>query len=90
MPKPLPEAEGRPHTVLGGKISSETGELYRQAAEFPGPSWPKVNGVDAPSQSSHWTTHGRPDVHADPHVHGYYFDSAQQQWMETGAQGFSW
>jgi RHS repeat-associated protein len=89
MPKPDPAAKGWPHTVLGGKVSSKTGETYRQAAEFPGESWPKVGGVDAPTQETHWTTHGRPDVHANPHVHGYYFDS-ELKWTQMGPQGFSW
>lgn len=36
IPLPDPAAEGRPHTVLGGKISSSTGEVYRQSATFSG------------------------------------------------------
>lgn len=35
IPLPDPAAQGRPHTVLGGKISSKTGEIYRQSATFP-------------------------------------------------------
>ena len=38
IPLPNPEAQGRPHTVLGGKVSSETGEVYRQSATFSGGS----------------------------------------------------
>ncbi|MGC6768498.1 hypothetical protein ACYSNR_02680 [Enterococcus sp. LJL128] len=30
IPLPDPLAEGRPHTILGGKASSKTGEVYRQ------------------------------------------------------------
>lgn len=37
MPDPL--AEGRPHIVIGGRISAETGEIYRQTATFTGGTW---------------------------------------------------
>lgn len=45
IPLPDPAADGRPHTVLGGKLSSETGEIYRQSATFPATTWPKANGM---------------------------------------------
>jgi RsiW-degrading membrane proteinase PrsW (M82 family) len=89
MPKPLKDAIG-PHTVIGGKISGKTGEAYRQTAEFPGPSWPKVDGVDAPTHSTDWSDHGTPQHHADPHVHGYYFDRDQRKWFKGPPQGTFW
>lgn len=36
IPLPDPKAGGRAHTVLGGKVSSVTGEQYRQSATFAG------------------------------------------------------
>jgi len=60
IPLPDPAAEGRPHTVLGGKISSETGEVYRQSATFPDGTWPTANGHDVPWSEVHWTDHGTP------------------------------
>ena len=36
IPLPDPEAQGRPHTVLGGATSSKTGVDYRQSATFGG------------------------------------------------------
>ncbi len=54
IPLPDPVAEGRPHTVLGGKVSSETGEVYRQSATFPGGTWPSANGYDVPWSEVHW------------------------------------
>lgn len=33
---------------MGGKVSSETGEVYRQSATFPGGTWPNANGYDVP------------------------------------------
>lgn len=60
IPLPDPRAEGRPHTVIGGKVSSKTGELYRQTATFDGNAWPRANGYDVPRSEVHWTDHGRP------------------------------
>ena len=48
IPLPDPKAQGRPHTVLGGKVSSETGEVYRQTATFRVGSWPTANGYEVP------------------------------------------
>jgi RHS repeat-associated protein len=87
LPKPDPAAQG-PHTVLGGKVSDKTGEVYRQSATFAGNA-PKVNGVDVPTHETHWGSHGRPD-HPNPHVHGYSWDSFQKRWIRGEHQGFSW
>ena len=57
IPLPDPRAEGRPHTVIGGKVSSETGEVYRQTATFDGNAWPRANGYDVPRSEVHWTDH---------------------------------
>ncbi len=84
IPLPDPRAEGRPHTVIGGKVSSETGEIYRQTAEFRGGSWPLENGIEVPISEIHWTDHGRPDVHANPHQHVFTYDPVQKQWVRSG------
>lgn len=67
-------AGGRPHTVLGGKLSSETGEIYRQSATFPATTWPKANGHDIPWSEVHWTNHGKPQFHTNPHEHIFKYD----------------
>lgn len=72
IPLPDPNAQG-PHTVLGGKVSSKTGEAYRQSATFPGETWPKANGQNVPWSEVHWTNHGRGD-HGNPHQHIFIFD----------------
>ena len=79
---PLPDsaAEGRPHTVLGGKVSSETGEVYRQSATFMGGSWPTANGYEVPISEVHWTVHGRPAEHTNPHQHVFIFDFVNYYW----------
>ena len=75
IPLPDPAANGRAHTVLGGKVSSGSGETYRQSATFPGNTWPKANGKDVPISEVHWGDHGRSD-HSNPHHHyfNYIFD----------------
>ena len=50
IPLPDKRANGRPHTVLGGKVSSKTGEVYRQSATFNGGSWPTANAHSNPHQ----------------------------------------
>jgi RHS repeat-associated protein len=71
VPLPLPEAQGRPHTVLGVRTGSD-GEEYRQSATFPSGTWPKANGQDVPWGRVDWSTHGRGD-HAFPHLHPFVF-----------------
>ena len=85
IPLPDPAAEGRSHTVLGGKISSETGEVYRQSATFQG-SWPLANGQEVPLSEVHWSNHGRGD-HMDPHQHIFTWNSVQKKW-ERGSPTF--
>jgi RHS repeat-associated protein len=72
MPLPLPEAGGRPHTVLGTKTGSDGAEC-RQSATFPAGTWPKANGQDVPWGRVDWSTHGRGD-HAFPHLHPFVFN----------------
>jgi len=84
IPLPDPAAEGRPHTVLGGKISSETGEVYRQSATFPGGTWPAVNGHDVPWSEVHWTDHGTPHHHTNPHQHIFEYNPDKGGWVRKG------
>ncbi|EPJ7088698.1 RHS repeat domain-containing protein [Citrobacter amalonaticus] len=79
IPLPDPAAEGRPHTVLGGKVSSLDGEVYRQSATFPGETWPSANGQQVPWSEVHWGNHGRSD-HANPHQHIFEYDSSDGGW----------
>jgi hypothetical protein len=73
IPLPDPNAQG-PHTVLGGKISSKTGEVYRQSATFPEGSWPTANGQNVPWSEVHWTDHGTPKYHVNPHQHIFTYE----------------
>ena len=84
MPLPDPNANGAPHSVLGGKISSKTGELYLQEAQFPGgETYPPYQGsTDIPFREIHWTDHGRPWDHTNPHQHVYTFENGQ--WVRSG------
>ena len=87
IPLPLPEAQGRPHTVLGGHTSekSNPGEVYRQSAEFPGPSWPKgPGGFDVPTGRVDWSSHGTRTPHPDPHIHPYVFDISRRNTPDRG------
>ena len=84
IPLPDPAAEGRPHTVLGGKVSSETGEIYRQSATFPGGTWPTVNGHDVPWSEVHWTDHGTPYHHTNPHHHIFEYNPDKGGWIRKG------
>lgn len=84
IPLPDPAAEGRPHTVLGGKVSSETGEIYRQSATFPGGTWPTVNGHDVPWSEVHWTDHGTPYHHTNPHQHIFEYNPDKGGWIRKG------
>ncbi|MDE5907125.1 MAG: hypothetical protein K2H52_00005, partial [Lachnospiraceae bacterium] len=84
IPLPDPAAEGRPHTVLGGKVSSETGEIYRQSATFPSGTWPTVNGHDVPWSEVHWTDHGTPYHHTNPHQHIFEYNPDKGGWIRKG------
>ena len=82
IPLPDPAALGRPHTVIGGRISS-TGEIYRQTATFPGGTWPSANGQSVPWSEVHWTTHGTPRFHTNPHQHIFTFDFQHGFWLRN-------
>ena len=79
IPLPDPNATG-PHTVLGGKVSSETGEIYRQSATFPEGTWPPANGQNVPWSEVHWTNHGRGD-HTNPHQHIFEYNPDKGGWI---------
>ena len=81
IPLPDPDAQGRPHTVLGSKISSETGEIYLQSATFPGGTYPSVNGYDVPWSEVHWTDHGTPHHHTSPHQHIFEYNPDKGGWI---------
>ncbi|WP_241651962.1 RHS repeat-associated core domain-containing protein [Pseudoalteromonas phenolica] len=83
IPLPLTEAEGRAHTVLGMRVGSD-GNIYRQSAQFPSNTWPKVNGKDVPMSEVHWSNHGRGD-HLSPHQHQFKFDGTG--WIREGGNG---
>ncbi len=82
---PLAEtaAQGRPHTVLGGKVSSETGEVYRQSATFPAGTWPTANGQNVPWSEVHWTDHGAPHHHTNPHQHIFEYRPDKGGWIRS-------
>ena len=80
IPLPDPDARGRAHTVLGGKKSSKTGEVYRQSAAFPENTWPTANDYDVPWSEVHWTNHGRGD-HFNPHQHEFIYDPTRGGWI---------
>lgn len=88
IPLPDPAAQGRPHTVLGGKVSSKTGEVYRQSATFNGGSWPTANGQEVPLSEVHWTNHGRADVHSNPHQHVFNYDFDNRYWYRSDPEIF--
>lgn len=79
VPLPMPEAEGRPHTVLGVRTGTDGAE-YRQSATFPSGTWPKANGRDVPWGRVDWSTHGRGD-HAFPHLHPFVYHP-ELGWLE--------
>ncbi|WP_317233308.1 RHS repeat-associated core domain-containing protein, partial [Serratia fonticola] len=78
IPLPHPDAEGRAHTVLGGKVSS-SGGIYRQSAEFPENTWPLANGKPVPWSEVHWGDHGTPQHHTNPHQHTFRY--VGDKWM---------
>lgn len=88
IPLPDPAAEGRPHTVLGGKVSSETGEVYRQSATFPGGTWPSANGYDVPWSEVHWTDHGTSQFHTNPHEHIFEYNPDKGGWIRKGPSDY--
>lgn len=92
-----PNAQGRPHTVLGGKISSKTGKPYRQSATFSGETWPKANGSDVPWSEVHWGDHDRPLAvgpdgrlvdHPNPHEHIFNYDFDNHYWYREDPSPF--
>ncbi|WP_027296628.1 hypothetical protein [Robinsoniella sp. KNHs210] len=88
---PLPDSNAQgPHTVLGGKISSETGLPYRQSATFPEGTWPTANGQNVPWSEIHWGDHGKPAYHVNPHQHQFIYDFVQRKWMRQGPTNFNY
>lgn len=81
-------AEGRPHTVIGGKISSETGVVYRQTATFRGGFWSAGNGYEVPISEVHWTNHGREAAHTNPHQHVFIYDFENKYWYRSEPEIF--
>ena len=55
------EAEGKSHTQLGEKTSSNTGEVYAKRRT--------VNENGEVVKEVEWTDHGRPQNHPNPHQH---------------------
>lgn len=90
VPLPLAEADGAPHTVLGGKVASDGETVYRQTATFPGGTWPPLDGTDVPWGRVDWTDHSYlpGPAHPDPHIHEFYFDPVQKQWQIGPAKPF--
>ncbi|WP_244115107.1 filamentous hemagglutinin N-terminal domain-containing protein [Burkholderia contaminans] len=90
VPSPLAEANGAPHTVLGGKVASDGTTVYRQSATFPGGAWPILDGTNVPWGRVDWTAHeylpGPP--HPDPHIHEFRYDPVQKQWQIGPATPF--
>lgn len=79
---PLPDKNAKgAHTVLGGKISTKTGEVYRQSATFPDSTWPTVNGQNVPWSEVHWTDHGTPKHHTNPHQHIFEYNPDRGGWV---------
>lgn len=89
IPLPDPAAEGRAHTVLGGTISSKTGELYRQSASFPNGTWPRANGYEVPWSEVHWTDHGTPHHHPSPHQHIFEYNPDKGGWIRREPSRFN-
>lgn len=80
IPLPDPAFEGQPHIVFGGRISSDTGELYLQTAIFDGKDdWLKVNGHPVPRTVIDWTNHYMPWAHDNPHQHVFYYDFKEKK-----------
>lgn len=50
-----------PHTQLGEKLSKKTKQKYVQAREF--------DELGNPTRDIHFTDHGRPHEHPNPHQH---------------------
>lgn len=80
---PLKEAEGRAHTVLGGREGSDD-VIYRQSAEFPSNTWPKAKGQDVPVSEVYWHNHGRGDL-SNPYQHPFVFDGTG--WIRQSGNG---
>ncbi|WP_232463580.1 beta strand repeat-containing protein [Burkholderia ubonensis] len=90
VPTPLPEANGAPHTVLGGKVASDGVTVYRQTATFPGGTWPLLDGMEVPWGRVDWTGHEYlpGPLHPDPHIHEFRYDPVQKQWQIGPATPF--
>ncbi|GEM_PF-3424888 len=87
IPLPDPNATG-PHTVLGGRVSSGTGEVYRQSATFPEGTWPTANGYNVPWSEVHWNDHGSPSYHSNPHQHIFNYDFEYNFWERSKPTDF--
>lgn len=80
IPLPDPFAKGSPHTVLGKKIGTDDGVIYRQSATFPADTWPKANGQGVPLSRVDWHDHSLPQHHPNPHQHVYRYNWQQHRW----------
>ncbi|MBY0574289.1 MAG: hypothetical protein K2P84_11465, partial [Undibacterium sp.] len=90
VPLLLTEANGLPHSVLGGKVASDGVTVYRQSATFEVGTWPKPNGLDIPWGRVDWTDHPYlpGPAHPNPHIHEFYYDFKQGQWRTTSAKPY--
>lgn len=68
-PVPDPDAEGRPHTIIGTRESKRGRGKYRQAREF------DQNGK--PVRDIDWSNHGQRDIE-NPHQHDWTEDEQGQ------------
>jgi hypothetical protein len=80
MPLPDPTAQGS-HTVLGGRVGTTDGVLYRQSATFyyEGFEHGTFNGQRVPALEVDWYNHARPWDHSNPHYHQWSWNG--QTWV---------
>ncbi len=48
---------------------------------FPGGTWLPANGYDVPWSEVHWTDHGSPHHHTNPHQHVFQYNPDRGGWV---------
>ena len=50
--------------------------------------WPSANGYDVPWSEVHWTDHGTPQFHTNPHEHIFEYNPDKGGWIRKGPSDF--
>ena len=66
---------------LGKLFDAVKRGIQGRKSRVPGGTWPAVNGHDVPWSEVHWTDHGTPHHHTNPHQHIFEYNPDKGGWV---------